>query len=264
MEKLNDAQRATLEYWNAWIYEQDEDETVMSEYLVSQLGKKPLRILEAACGGGKLCVPLAKAGHHVTGIDQSESMLHHLRQKAATLPNLHVVQADMLTKSWGNGFDVVILGANLLVNIITERDSKRAQKNLLERAYDALKMGGRVFIDYDCPWEISRWQPATDEWICFEGTDDRNTYGRYIVVPGTANDRTRIITGSRRWEIIPAAGNPFTHTETNVQYFPPLEQICTWLYRIGFTVESVNGGYGGEPFDREHRRAVIWARKTVL
>lgn len=260
---MNENQKRILKHWYAWIYERDEDETEMAEYIVRNLGDKPLRVLEAACGGGKLCVPMAKAGHDVTGIEQDESMLEHLRRKAEGLPNLRAVQSDLLAKPWGSGYDAVILGANLLLNIVTDRDYKRAQKNLLERACDALKVGGRLLIDYDCPLELSGWEPANTEWVCVEGTDDAGTTGRYIVVSGTANNRTRVVTGSRRWEIAPADGEPFVHTADSYKYFPTLEQTCAWLYRVGFTVESVNGGYHGEPFDREHRRAVIWARKML-
>ena len=261
---MNDIQKQILEHWAAYIYEQNEDENVMAEYIVREIGSRPMRILEAACGGGKLCVPLAQAGHDVTGIDQDESMLRHLYEKSENLPNLHVLHADMLAKPWGSGYDVVILGANLMVNIVTERDCKRAQINLLERTREALKDGGRLFIDYDCPLELSKWSPANTEWVCFEGSDDWKTYGRYIVVNGTASDQTRIVNGSRRWEITPANSNPFIFTKNSHKYFPTLEQTCAWLYRAGFIVESVNGGYHGEPFDRNHRRAVIWARKTIL
>ena len=261
---MNETQKDILKYWYAWIYEQDEDETLMAQYLLDQLGPKPLRILEAACGGGKLCLPLAKAGHQITGIDQDKHMLDHLHRKAAEHSNIQAIQMDMLSRPWGSGYDAVILGANLMVNIVTERDSKCAQKNLLERAYDALKTGGRLFIDYDCPLEVSKWHPAISEWVCFEGTDDHDTHGRYVVIPGAASDRTRVISGSRRWEITPLEGEPFTYTEKRHQYFPALEQTCAWLYRIGFTVESIGGGYQGEPFDSQHRRAVIWARKTLL
>ena len=261
---MNDCQKAILEHWNAWIYEQDEDETAMSEYLVREFGENPLRIVEAGCGGGKLCVPLAQAGHDVTGIDLDKSMLRHLCDKAVNLSNLHTVHADILTKPWGSGYDAVILGSNLLVNIVADRDYKRAQINLLERAYNALKVGGRLFIDYDCPFELSTWGPASGEWVCFEGTDDWRTYGRYIVINGTANERTRIVAGGRRWEIRTAEGVSFVHIEKSNKYFPTLEQTCTWLYRSGLTVESINGGYNGEPFDRKHRRAVIWARKTMI
>lgn len=261
---MDDIQKQTLKYWYAYIYEQNEDETAMSEYIVREIGKRPLRVLEAACGGGKLCVPLAQAGHNVTGIDQDENMLRHLYEKSNSMSNLQVHCTDILTKPWGSGYDVVILGANLMVNIVTDRDCKRAQINLLDRAYEALKVGGRLFIDYDCPLVLSKWIPANTEWVCFEGNDDRGTSGRYIVVHGTANDRTRNVTGSRRWEITPANGEAFIHAESSCKYFPTLEQTCAWLYRTGFVVESVNGGYHGEPFDRDHRRAVIWARKVIL
>lgn len=261
---MNDIQKKILEHWHAWIYEQEEDETAISRYLLREIGSTPLRILEAACGGGKLCVPLAEAGHIVTGIDRNENMLLHLRRKAEHLPNLRAIQSDILTKPWGSGYDVVILGSNLMVNIVTDRDYKRAQKNLLERAYDALKTGGRLFIDYDCPLALSEWTPANHRWVCFEGKDDCGTNGRYIVINGNVNDRSRIVTGSRIWEISPAEGEPFTHTESSYKYFPTLEQICAWLYRVGFTVESINGGYHDEPFDRNHRRAVIRCRKTVI
>lgn len=261
---MNDIQKKILDYWTAYIYERDEDEKDMAEYIVREMGGHPLRILEAACGGGKLCVPLAQAGHHVTGIDQDESMLRQLYAKSENLPNLHILHANMLSKPWGGGYDAVILGANLMVNIVTDRDCKRAQINLLERAREALKIGGRLFIDYDCPLELSKWTPANTEWVCFEGTDDRGTYGRYIVVNKTTSDRTRIVTGSRRWEIAPCSDEPFVHTESSYTYFPTLEQTCAWLYRVGFLVESIHGGYHDEPFDRKHRRAVIWARKAIL
>ena len=259
---MNANQEKIMKHWYAWIYEQEEDATEIAEYVVKNLGEKPLRVLEAACGGGKLCVPMAQAGHDVTGIDTDVEMLEHLHRKAEGMNNLHAVQADLLSKPWGKDFDAVILGANLMLNIVTDRDYKRAQKNLLERAFEALKMGGRVLIDYDCPFDLSGWEPANTEWVCFEGTDDQGTHGRYIVIDGTVNDRTRIVTGSRRYEIEPADGETFMHTTQSYKYFPTLEQVCAWLYRIGFTVESVNGGYQGEAFDMDHRRAVIWARKT--
>lgn len=261
---MNENRKKIMNHWYAWIYEQEEDAAEMAEYIVNQLGDRPLRVLEAACGGGKLCVPLAQAGHDVTGIEKDAYMLEHLERKAGSMENLCVQRMDLLSKPWGTGFDAVILGANLMLNIVSDRDYKRAQKNLLERAFDALRIGGRLLIDYDCPLSLAGWEPANTEWVCFEGTDDAGTFGRYIVVSGTANDRTRIVTGSRRWEMKTAEGEAFVHTAESYKYFPALEQVCAWLYRIGFTIESVNGGYHGEAFDAEHRRAVIWARKSAL
>ena len=38
-------------------------------------------ILELACGTGRIALPLAKAGLHVTGVDRSEAMLTIARRK---------------------------------------------------------------------------------------------------------------------------------------------------------------------------------------
>lgn len=218
-------------------------------------------VLEAGCGGGKLCVPLARAGHEVTGMDREAHILQFARAHAASLPNLRVRQGDIIAQAWGGEYDVAILGANLLVNLVTDRDSKRAQKNLLEHAHAALRRGGRLFLDFDCPLDVAKWTPANCEWVCFEGTDDWGTFGRYVVVNGPLSNRSRTVTGSRRWEIAPASGAPFTVRAEKSCHFPTLEETCGWLYKVGFTVESLCGGYRGEAFDREHRRAVLWARK---
>ena len=81
------------------------------------------RVLEAGCGGGKLCVPLARAGHEVTGMDREAHMLQFARAHAVSLPNLRVRQGDIIAQAWGGEYDVAILGANLLVNLVTDRDS---------------------------------------------------------------------------------------------------------------------------------------------
>ena len=43
---------------------------------------------------------------------------------------------------------------------------------LLERAHAALRRGGRLLLDFDCPLDVAKWTPANCEWVCFEGTDD--------------------------------------------------------------------------------------------
>lgn len=131
---MDERQQEILAHWDAWIYEKQEDEAEMAAYIVRKVGAKPQRVLEAGCGGGKLCVLLARAGHEVTGMDREESMLQFARTHAASLPNLRVRQGDIIAQAWGGEYDVAILGANLLVNLVTDRDSKREQKNLLERA----------------------------------------------------------------------------------------------------------------------------------
>src|SRR3954465_8449999 len=44
------------------------------------------RVLELGCGTGRLTLPLALAGHQVTGIDLSPAMLHRAHAKLVAQP----------------------------------------------------------------------------------------------------------------------------------------------------------------------------------
>lgn len=54
------------------------------------------RCLELACGTGRVAIPLAKAGLHVTGIDNSKEMLELAEQKAQKEGlDIKLIEADM-------------------------------------------------------------------------------------------------------------------------------------------------------------------------
>mgnify|MGYP003294592988 CR=1 FL=1 len=254
-------QEKILSHWSAYIYEQQENEEHIVECIKKLIGNSPRKILEPACGGGKLCVPLAKSGHRVVGMDIDEDMLYYAAQKAETLQNLHLLKGDMLTEPWGSDFDVVILGSNLLLNIITVWDYKQAQKQLIQRAALALCAGGILILDFDCPLKLDHYVSG-EEYVCFEGMDDCGVHGRYLIGPTSADERSRSVKGVRRYEITLQNGKCFSAQTKSVKHFPTLEEVCTWLRRAGFTVESLFGGHMEQPFDALHRRAVIKAIKT--
>ncbi len=64
--------------WNADMY--DLNETNMDDvvFALTLIGTKPKKILEIACGSGRFLIPMAKAGHTVTGLDFDEYMNYHL------------------------------------------------------------------------------------------------------------------------------------------------------------------------------------------
>lgn len=258
---MTESQKGILDHWYAFIYEKDEDESHLARCYLRLLGEKSLKILEPACGGGKLAAPLALAGHDVTGFDMDESMLAYARKRAESIKNLIIYKADMLTSDWGAGFDAVILGSNIMLNIVTDWEYQQAQKRLISRAFDCLKPGGRLILDFDCPDSLKGFAGEKD-WLCFEGTDDHGTFGLYYVLKGSCDERSRTVTSGGRYVITPPDDRPFIHKTCRTKHFPTLEQTCAWLNRSGFAVESLHGGHNAEPFDAAHRRAVILARKT--
>ncbi len=72
--------------------------------------KPPARILDIACGAGFICVPLARSGYLVKGIDLSRSSLATAVRRAQGNTNLEVVCEDALNiVSQDASFDVVLL-----------------------------------------------------------------------------------------------------------------------------------------------------------
>lgn len=88
------------------------------------------RILELACGSGRLALPLLKAGFRVTGLDLSAKMLEIARQKVAAEPpelaqRSRFLQGDMrdLDATLGSEeFDLIFIGINSFQHLLTQED----------------------------------------------------------------------------------------------------------------------------------------------
>jgi SAM-dependent methyltransferase len=82
-------------------------------------GRTPGPVLELACGGGTLLLPLARAGHDVTGLDLANGMLARSRARLEVEPpevrdRVHLVRGDMSDFDLGRRFALVILADNSL------------------------------------------------------------------------------------------------------------------------------------------------------
>ena len=106
--------------------------------------KEHLEVLDVGCGPGFFEITLGKEGHHVTGIDITENMIHEAKEnvKAAGL------SADLMTMDCHNlnfpdeTFDMVICR-----NITwTLDDPQKAYREWLR----VLKKGGRLLVSDAC------------------------------------------------------------------------------------------------------------------
>ncbi|MCL2771760.1 MAG: class I SAM-dependent methyltransferase [Oscillospiraceae bacterium] len=246
------------EHWITYIYDQkltQEDEDV--QHVLSIVGTSPLNILEVACGSGRISIPLAQTGHFVTGFDIDESMLERIPEKAAGLTNFNYYKADAISDDWGTGFDVVVLSGNLLNNIVTNGGFQEAQELFIKKAASCVKKGGHMYLDFDCiGGEDSPSPDKGDEVIIFEGTDDLGTYGKYILVGGEYNSKTRIDRSYRRWEITPKDGEMFKSVNNEViKHFSNYDEVTSWLEKYGWEIEWQ------APVSEETFYAIIWAKK---
>lgn len=127
-------------------YGQIEFRTTM-KYIEDFIGnRKGLKILDVGCATGRYLIPLAQAGHELTGVDYVNYNLGILRQKAERLGlSVTAKQGDArdLSKYPEDHYDIVLfLGP--LYHLFSEEDKVQA----LKEARRVLKPGGFLFAGY--------------------------------------------------------------------------------------------------------------------
>ena len=248
--------------WIAEMYDQDETGTEDVDFVLYLLGLRQRRVLDVACGSGRFLVPLAKAGHTVEGLDFDPYMLDRIPLRAQGQGGFTYRRADALLDLWGGGFDVVLLAANLLFNIVSDTMSySAAQQRLIEKAAASLRPGGHVFIDYDYTLHPERRFGDSSPRVIWEGPDSDGVGGRMTLLDSTYDPRTRILRYTRRLELDLSDGRIATQDIPSYKYFATLDQIHFWLDRAGLTVEGEWGAYDRRPIGEDTSRAIVWARK---
>ena len=119
-------------------------------------------ILELAAGSGRICVPLAAAGHQVWAVDRDPFMLERAATRwAATRAEpggeLHLVEADLTQIKLEMQFGLVILAFNSLVLV----GGRAEQRAALATIASHLAEGGRAVID--------TWLPAPEDLTLYDG-----------------------------------------------------------------------------------------------
>jgi len=120
-------------------------------FLDSLVAARPARILELAVGTGRLAIPLAGLGHHVTGIDVSAAMLARLRS-ADGGHRVAAVHGDMVDDLPAGPFDVVFVAFNSLFMLT---DPVRQQACFAAVA-TRLAPGSAFVVEVFVPWDPPR------------------------------------------------------------------------------------------------------------
>ena len=245
--------------WNAEMYEKSETETEDVDFLLSVIGSKPLKILEAACGGGRILVPLAQAGHTVTGFDIDDCLLEKIGAKAEGLDNIVWHKADAVEDAWGSGFDVVVLAGNILFNMISETDYTQAQRQMIQKAAGALAPGGHIYIDYQYSRHPELLFRSPGENVIWEGTDSLGNSGRMFLTDQWFDEHTGMLYFVRNFELTLRDRRRLQREIPSKKHYIGLEQLHDWLNSAGFAIEKEYGDYAGNQIGEKTNRAIIWA-----
>ena len=253
----------------AELYDQHQTQTTDVDFLLSVIGQQPKKVLEACCGSGRILVPLAKAGHSATGFDADESMLTRIPAKAEGLKNISWRKADAVHDDWGTDFDVVVLAGNILFNIVSDMEYKKAQELFIQKAAAALIPGGHVYIDYSpfAPNGRTLTKPGQscedsgDICWSWEGTDNDGNFEKDSLTSGSFDEETGILKFTRYFEQRLADGTVIKKETQSTKHYATLEQIHNWLHAAGFVIEFECEDFAQNPITDDSCEVKIYARK---
>lgn len=233
--------------------------------LAADLG--PLKVLEPFCGTGRVLLPLAQAGHTVTGLDTSAAMLGRARLKARRLPEdarqrIELVEMDATCgETWPTGFDLVILGGNGLYELATPEE----QEGCIAAAAASLNPGGHVYLDSDHMEGVleANWRQTGVVRGALTGTCADGSYVENTLETIWYDAARRLVRFRRRTYITLPSGQGIERTFEQQKHPVSRQEVQTWLEQHGFTVEGLYGDRRGGPYLEAGSRMIFWAKREA-
>lgn len=132
--------------YQAWQnYLEDQVETRLTH-------QEGLKILDMACGDGRLTLEMAKAGYDVTGMDLSEEMLAiaqaEMQEAGIYIPYF---QADMRSFKTETSYDLI----SIFCDSICYLDSLADLEATFKACYEALEKGGLLLFDIHSSYQMN-------------------------------------------------------------------------------------------------------------
>jgi SAM-dependent methyltransferase len=209
-------------------------------------------VLDLACGTGRLSLLLLREGFHVTAVDQSAGMLALFRPKLASESEEHRRRLRILNQSMarfdtGQRFNTILCCDAFFHNLTVEDEIA-----CLEAVARHLNPQGRFLFNLPHP---------TCRFILHTARTEDKGFGRKqeyrrVGAPGhiTVERRERgdplaqTIETILRFTVYDAQGRQVeqSHSAWTTRYLFRWEAVHL-LYRCGFEVEELVGGYAGQP-----------------
>jgi len=225
-------------------------------------------ILEVGCGTGRICIPMAKAGVAVTGLDISAGMLAICREKmsmAGPLPApIELVRADMRHFDLGRTFPFIAMAYRTFMHLLTPRDQVQCLQSV------------RRHLGPDGVFACNLWMARASAVAGQAGTADApplELVGQHPV-PGEPmvlfhyhaaqyNEFEQTITEQHRIQERDLRGRVLRQQDLQLtRAWLTRREMEHLVCRCGFRVEAVYGGFDGTPLGPAHKE-MIWVLRAA-
>ena len=226
---------------------------------VAREGRGP--VLDVGCGTGRVMVPLLRDGIDVDGIDFHGPMLERLRDKAAALGQRpRLVRADMRDFTMPRRYARVICAFNAFAHC----EDTAGQLHALRCMREHLEPDGALVLHMS--------YPPPSLWTAPPGTAELE-----LALPADGSrpalelwdHRTTDVVEQRQWSVIEVreldgAGQPVAvHRSATTQRWVFRYELELLLRHAGFERWQIQGGFDGEPFEREDQQMIAWAWRSA-
>ena len=220
----------------------------------------PGRVLELACGSGRVTTALLRDGHEVVGLDLSAAMLERAASRIARLgraarERATLIEGDVRAFDLGARFSLIVLAFNSFEHLYTRVEVAAC----LERVQTHLEEGGRFVFDVQNPnleWLVRdptrRWartifrHPTTGKRIAYSTNHVYDPVSQVAVI--------RIY-----YEPVDPDGEPARMVVLSQRKFFPAE-LEALVTHGGFSVEHRYGDFAGEPLTGEAESQLLVCR----
>ncbi len=242
--------------WVADLYDTYVTATLDVPFYLAQAAGVTGEALELMCGTGRVSIPLAEAGAHLTCVDASAGMLARLREKLAQRPaaarNITALQADVRDLPLERQFDLVLLPFHSFSELTAEEDQRR----VLASVARLLRDGGR-FI---CPLHNPPVRRATlDGLPRLVGRFPLGAGELHVWSVASYDPATRIADGVQYYEEYDAAGTMLRKRQLPIRFaLLDHERFAEMARAAGLRVAALYGDYALAPFEPEVSPFQVW------
>ncbi len=241
-------------------------DSVDLQFFLSCAGRPGMRILELGCGTGRISIPLARAGQHVTALDLSQAMLARLREKLAAEPgavqeHMVTVQGSMAEFDLAERFDLILIPFRAFQHLLTTAE----QRSCLACIRRHLAEDGRLVLDLFDPdiTKIAGYVAAAGRFSqdLEKETADGGLLRRYSRI--VADTRQQIHEVSMRFERLDARGRTIDNDQESFRMRWMTHNECVLLLELcGLEISHVQSGYDGSPLEDRQGELIYTCRRS--